>query len=158
MRPSERTARGVAPIFTFTLIPERFMYYRKAGGNAEELVTKIKQAGTLSDALTAIERDNASLKGVLPKDYARPGLDKARLGQLINLVSDIALGSPADRAKDTLGRVYFAKGDLDNAIKSQSKAAELEPHSGLIHRQKSPLRVMHIAEILVVATQDGGSN
>src|SRR5258706_2843800 len=63
--------------------------------------------GTLvDDAMTAIERDNLSLKGVLPKDYARPGLDKSRLGQLINLVSDIALGSPADRAKDTLGRVY----------------------------------------------------
>jgi type I restriction enzyme M protein len=43
---------------------------------------------------------------VLPKDYARPGLDKQRLGQIINLVSDIALGAPADRAKDTLGRVY----------------------------------------------------
>jgi type I restriction enzyme M protein len=60
----------------------------------------------VDDAMSAIERDNASLKGVLPKDYARPGLDKARLGQLINLVSDIALGAPADRAKDTLGRVY----------------------------------------------------
>ena len=42
-------------IFTFTLVPERFMFYRKAGGNAEEMVTKIKQAGTLSEALTAIE-------------------------------------------------------------------------------------------------------
>ncbi len=63
--------------------------------------------GTLiDDAMTAIERDNVSLKGVLPKDYARIGLDKHRLGQLINLVSDIALGAPADRAKDTLGRVY----------------------------------------------------
>ena len=63
--------------------------------------------GTIvDDAMTAIERDNQSLKGVLPKDYARPGLDKQRLGQLINLVSDIGLGSPADRAKDVLGRVY----------------------------------------------------
>ena len=60
----------------------------------------------VDDAMSAIERDNTSLKGVLPKDYARPGLDKQRLGQLINLVSDIALGAPADRAKDTLGRVY----------------------------------------------------
>jgi type I restriction enzyme M protein len=60
----------------------------------------------VDDAMSAIERDNASLKGVLPKDYARPGLDKQRLGQLINLVSDIALGAPAERAKDTLGRVY----------------------------------------------------
>lgn len=63
--------------------------------------------GTIvDDAMTAIERDNPSLKGVLPKDFGRPGLDKQRLGQLINLVSDIALGAPADRAKDTLGRVY----------------------------------------------------
>jgi type I restriction enzyme M protein len=63
--------------------------------------------GTIvDDAMTEIERGNSSLKGVLPKDYARPGLDKQRLGQLINLVSDIGLGSPADRAKDVLDRVY----------------------------------------------------
>src|SRR5438552_2684164 len=60
----------------------------------------------VDDAMTAIERDNPSLKGVLPKDFGRPGLDKQRLGQIINLVSDIALGSNADRSKDTLGRVY----------------------------------------------------
>ncbi len=53
----------------------------------------------VDDAMSAIERDNTSLKGVLPKDYARPGLDKQRLGQLINLVSDIALGAPADAPK-----------------------------------------------------------
>jgi type I restriction enzyme M protein len=52
--------------------------------------------GTLvDDAMAAIERDNPTLKGVLPKDYARPGLDKQRLGQIINLVSDIALGDSA---------------------------------------------------------------
>src|SRR5216110_2427921 len=63
--------------------------------------------GTIvDDAMAAIERDNPSLKGVLPKDFGRPGLDKQRLGQIINLVSDIALGSSADRAKDTLGRLY----------------------------------------------------
>ncbi|MGB8029561.1 MAG: class I SAM-dependent DNA methyltransferase [Terracidiphilus sp.] len=63
--------------------------------------------GVLVDgAMAAIERDNPSLQGVLPKEYSRPGLDKQRLGQLINLVSNIALGSPADRSKDVLGRVY----------------------------------------------------
>jgi type I restriction enzyme M protein len=56
--------------------------------------------------MSAIERDNPSLKSVLPKDFGRPGLDKQRLGQLITLVSDIGLGSPADRAKDVLGHVY----------------------------------------------------
>ncbi len=60
----------------------------------------------VDDAMEAIERDNPSLKGVLPKDFARPGLDKQRLGQIINLVSDIALGDAAARARDTLGRVY----------------------------------------------------
>jgi type I restriction enzyme M protein len=63
--------------------------------------------GTIvDDAMTAIERDNPSLKGVLPKEYAKPGFDKQRLGQIINLVSGIGLGNPADRAKDILGRVY----------------------------------------------------
>src|SRR5205809_830744 len=61
---------------------------------------------TVDDAMAAIERDNPSLKGVLPKDFGRAGLDKQRLGQIINLVSDIALGSTTGRVKDTLGRVY----------------------------------------------------
>src|SRR5437870_4739753 len=57
--------------------------------------------GTLVDeAMSAIERDNASLKPVLPKHYGRPGLDKQRLAQLINPVTDIGLASPAGRAKD----------------------------------------------------------
>src|SRR6266852_8090783 len=52
--------------------------------------------GTIvDDAMSAIERDNPSLKGVLPKDFGRAGLDQRRLGQISNLVSDIALGSPA---------------------------------------------------------------
>ncbi len=56
--------------------------------------------------MVAIERDNPSLKDVLPKDFARPGLDKERLGQLIDLVSNIRVGDAASRAKDVLGRVY----------------------------------------------------
>jgi len=61
---------------------------------------------TVDDAMTAIERDNPTLKGVLPKDFGRPGLDKERLGQLIDLVSNIGLGDKASRSKDVLGRVY----------------------------------------------------
>ncbi len=60
----------------------------------------------LDDAMTAIERDNPSLKGVLLKEYARPGLDKLRLGQLIDVISNIGLGDPESRSKDILGRVY----------------------------------------------------
>src|ERR687891_2746521 len=60
----------------------------------------------VDDAMSGIERDNASLKGVLPKDYARPGLDKQRLGQLIDMVSNIRVGDAESRSKDILGRVY----------------------------------------------------
>jgi type I restriction enzyme M protein len=60
----------------------------------------------VDDAMLAIERDNPTLKGVLPKDYAHPRLDKARLGQLIDLVGNIGLGDKANRSKDVLGRVY----------------------------------------------------
>jgi len=60
----------------------------------------------IDDAMLAIERDNPSLKGVLPKDYAHPRLDKQRLGQLIDLIGNIGLGSKENRSKDILGRVY----------------------------------------------------
>jgi type I restriction enzyme M protein len=60
----------------------------------------------LDDAMLAIERDNKSLKGVLSKEYARPALDKQRLGELIDLVGTIGLGDAENRSKDILGRVY----------------------------------------------------
>ena len=56
--------------------------------------------------MTGIERDNPALKDVLPKDYARPALDKQRLGQLIDLISNIQVGDAEARSKDVLGRVY----------------------------------------------------
>ena len=60
----------------------------------------------VDNAMEAVERHNPSLKDVLPKDYARPSLDKQRLGQLINLISNIGLGDAESRSKDILGRVY----------------------------------------------------
>jgi type I restriction enzyme M protein len=60
----------------------------------------------VDDAMDSIERDNPSLKGVLPKDYARPTLDKVVLGRLIDLVGTIGLGDKENRSKDVLGRVY----------------------------------------------------
>jgi len=60
----------------------------------------------IDDAMLAIEGKNESLKGVLPKDYARPALNKVMLGELIDLISGIAMNEEADRSKDILGRVY----------------------------------------------------
>jgi type I restriction enzyme M protein len=60
----------------------------------------------VDDAMRAIEKDNESLKGVLPKDYARPALNKVMLGELIDLISGIALNQKNDQSRDVLGRVY----------------------------------------------------
>ena len=56
--------------------------------------------------MTSVERDNPSLRDVLPKDYARPALDKRRLGQLIDLFGNINVGDAEARSRDVLGRVY----------------------------------------------------
>lgn len=60
----------------------------------------------LDAAMEAIERANPTLKGILPKEYAKPNLDKAALGGLIDLIGDIALGDEASKSKDIIGRVY----------------------------------------------------
>ena len=60
----------------------------------------------VDDAMIAIERDNPVLRDVLPKEYARQALDQTRLGQVIDLISNIKVGDAEARAQDVLGRVY----------------------------------------------------
>jgi len=60
----------------------------------------------IDDAMDAIEKDNPSLKGVLPKDYARPALDKKRLGELIDLIGNVGFNQKGHSSKDLLGKVY----------------------------------------------------
>ena len=60
----------------------------------------------VDNAMTAIERENPAIKDVLPKNYARPSLDKTRLGRIIDLISNIRVGDEESRSKDVLGRVY----------------------------------------------------
>jgi type I restriction enzyme M protein len=60
----------------------------------------------IDEAMLAIEKVNSRLKGVLPKEYARPALNAVMLGELIDLISDIGLGLEEDKARDILGRVY----------------------------------------------------
>lgn len=78
---------------------------------------KLPSIGTnLDEAMEAIEKENPTLKGILPKVYARPNLDKAALGSLIDLISNIALGDEAAKSKDILGRVYeYFLGEFANA-------------------------------------------
>ncbi|MGI6618158.1 MAG: type I restriction-modification system subunit M [Bacillota bacterium] len=60
----------------------------------------------IDEAMEAIEKDNPSLKGVLPKEYAKEKLDKQSLGGLIDLVGTIALGDSVSKSNDILGQVY----------------------------------------------------
>ena len=73
------------------------------------LKAKARQAAVgwiVDDAMAAIERDNPALRDVLPRDYARPALDKQRLGQLIDLIGNVRVGDEDARSRDVLGRVY----------------------------------------------------
>ncbi len=68
---------------------------------------KLPEIGKLvDDAMDEIEKINPSLKGVLPKIYADPDLNKQRLGELIDLIGTIGFNQPGHKAKDLLGRVY----------------------------------------------------
>ena len=87
-------------VHIFWVPPEARWSFLKARARQPEI------GRIVDDAMTAIERDNPTLKGVLPKDYARPALDKQRLGQIIDLLSNIGLGDSENRSKDILGRVY----------------------------------------------------
>jgi type I restriction enzyme M protein len=62
----------------------------------------------IDDAMDSIEKDNPSLKGVLPKDYARPALDKQRLGEIIDMIGSISLNKNGEnKGTDILGDVYM---------------------------------------------------
>lgn len=68
---------------------------------------KTPEIGQLIDeAMDAVERENPSLKGVLPKDFGRPSLDKRRLGEVVDLMGTIAFSGSREQARDVLGRVY----------------------------------------------------
>lgn len=84
----------------FWVPPEARWEHLRDHAKSEEIGKKIDAT------MDAIEKENPSLKGVLPKVYARPGLDKDNLGKLLDLFSNIGLGSKAQKAKDMLGRVY----------------------------------------------------
>jgi type I restriction enzyme M protein len=60
----------------------------------------------IDEAMKALETDNPSLKGVLPQNYARPDLDKRRVGEIIDLIGTIAMGDENSQSHDVLGRVY----------------------------------------------------
>lgn len=68
---------------------------------------KLPAIGQIIDnALDVIEKENQTLKGVLPKNYSRPELDKRILGEIIDVFSNIDVGGNGAKERDVLGRVY----------------------------------------------------
>jgi len=99
--PEERDEYLAANVFW---VPQEA---RWSGPNGIQALARNPAIGNaIDEAMNAIEKENSSLKGVLPKDYGRPTLDKTRLGELVDLISKIGLGDAASRSKDILGRVY----------------------------------------------------
>lgn len=100
----------------------------------------------LDAAMDAIEKANPTLKGILPKVFASPNIDKLALGALIDLIGDIALGDEASKSKDILGRVYeyflgefaAAEGKKGGQFYTPRSIVELmvdmiEPHKGRVY-------------------------
>ena len=83
-----------------------FFVPQEARWNVISLAAHTPEIGkTIDNALDAIERENPKLKGVLPSNYARPELDKRRLGDVVDLFTNIKMLAAGDE-KDLLGRVY----------------------------------------------------
>ena len=98
--PTRKTRTSTAPPTSSGSPPEARWTHLKAQARQSAVGQRV------DDAMTGIERDNPGLRDVLPKDYARPALDKQRLGQLIDMISNIKVGDEDARSKDVLGRVY----------------------------------------------------
>jgi hypothetical protein len=60
----------------------------------------------LDRALDAVERENQSLRGVLPHVYAKAALSPEKLGELVTTIAKIGFGGDAETARDVLGRTY----------------------------------------------------
>ena len=93
--PDEYTAQSI-----FWVPPEARWEHLKGQARQPEI------GRLVDDAMIAVERDNPALRDVLPKEYGRDALDKQRLGQVVDLVSNIRVGGSEAQATDVLGQVY----------------------------------------------------
>jgi hypothetical protein len=74
--------------------------------NLQNQATRADIATLIDDAILAVERDNPNLKGKLPRDYARRGIEPVKLKGLIDLIANVGFKGGRTKARDTLGRVY----------------------------------------------------
>lgn len=96
--PEDRDEYAAANIFW---VPKDARWQKIQAEAKQPTIGKI-----IDDGMTAIEKENPTLKGVLPKDYSRPALDKHRLGELVDIIGNVDLQAKKSGVKDPLGRVY----------------------------------------------------
>ncbi len=123
----------------------------------------------IDDGMIAIEKKNAKqLKGVLPKIYAKPEVNKQRLGELIDLIGSITVGDDESKSKDTLGRVYeyflgrfaSAEGKGGGEFYTPSSVVRtlvemIEPYKGRIYDPCCGSGGMFVQSEKFVASHDG---
>lgn len=124
-----------------------FFVPEQARWNYLQANAKQPEIGLLIDrAMDEIERINDNLKGILPRNYADPDLDKQRLGELLDLISNIGFNQDGHKGKDLLGQVYeyflgmFADAEGKNGGQFYTPASivkllveMLEPYKGRIY-------------------------
>lgn len=114
--------------------------------NIQNQATRADIATLIDDAILAVERDNTELKGKLPRDYARRGIEPIKLKSLIDLIADIGFKGSRGKARDMLGRVYeyflgkfaAAEGKLGGEFYTPRSVVRvlvemLEPYEGRIY-------------------------
>jgi type I restriction enzyme M protein len=114
--------------------------------NLQNQATRPDIATLIDDAILAVERDNPNLKGKLPRDYARRGIDPVKMAGLINLIAQIGFKGSREKARDTLGRVYeyflgkfaAAEGKLGGEFYTPRSVVRvlvemLEPYAGRVY-------------------------
>ncbi|WP_346017136.1 class I SAM-dependent DNA methyltransferase [Pseudenhygromyxa sp. WMMC2535] len=144
-------------------VPHQARWHHLQGQATQPTIGKL-----VDDAMIAIEKDNPSLKGALPKIYGGVGLDKRNLGELINLIGGIGLGSKEDRDKDTLGRVYeyflsrfaSAEGKGGGEFYTPSSVVRvlvemLEPYSGRVYDPCCGSGGMFVQSLRFIEAHDG---
>lgn len=126
---------------------KNFWIPEKARWNYLQTYASKSNIGKIIDnAMNHIEKENSSLKYSLPKIYSSRDIDQERIGELIELVGTIGLGSKENRSKDILGRVYeffldqFANSEGKNGGQYYTPRAVvrllvsmLEPYSGIVY-------------------------
>lgn len=114
--------------------------------NLQNQATRPEIATLIDDAILAVERDNPNLKGKLPRDYARRGIEPVKMAGLVGLMAEIGFKGPRGQARDTLGRVYeyflgkfaAAEGKLGGEFYTPRSVVRvlvemLEPYEGRIY-------------------------